>query len=49
MTGNGNNHLIITIFSDILKRDEIRNKWALDEILVMLIQHAANQDKIDIK
>ena len=43
MTGNGNKLLITTIFSEMLKRDEIRNKWVLDEILVMLIQDVDNQ------
>ena len=49
MTGRGNTHLITTVFSEMLKRDETRNKWVLDEILVMLTQHIANQNKIDIK
>ena len=49
MTGNGNKHLITTIISEILKRDEIRYKWVLDEILVMLTQYVANKNKIYIK
>ena len=48
MIRNSNSRLISTIFEELSKNKELRGKWLIDELLVMIIQNISKTKQIEV-
>ena len=48
MVITGNRRLITTMFNELTKMRELRSKWLIDELIVMIIQHMSKTKQIEI-
>ena len=48
MTTNANRRMITTMFNELTKNKELRSKWIIDELIVIIIQHVSKTKQIEI-